>query len=322
MIPVEAATTDELSLRDIYLVLKRRARLILGLTLGLALLTLLWSLLWPKTYASKVVVSLSLANQTNPQGMLNNLPSLSGLAQGFVDLQSTTLLAKDLAASNPTQYYQAKFDDKRGLLNLSARGSTPLEAKERAERILGVARDYLGGRMVEGVRSNIQAALAQTQLDLEAAQESLKRIRAELKTAPDVGQANPTTAAALEARQVDPQAARANSPAYTSLSLDESRFRSQAAQLEARLDTLNRLLNQPEAINQLVGQVLQVQILVPPAEPLRPSFPRPVLFTVVAGVLGLLIGVLWAFIAEALRPQEAAEDASAAAKPAERAAIK
>ncbi|WP_223299805.1 hypothetical protein [Meiothermus taiwanensis] len=44
-----------------------------------------------------------------------------------------------------------------------------------------------------------------------------------------------------------------------------------------------------------------MQVLVPPAEPLRPSFPRPALFTVVAGVLGLLMGVLWAFIAEAVR---------------------
>ena len=79
-------------MRDLYLVLRRNLRLVAGLPLGLAVLTLVLSLLWPKTYTSQVVVSLSLSNQSS-QGLLNNLPSLSGLAQGFVDLLGTRLLA-------------------------------------------------------------------------------------------------------------------------------------------------------------------------------------------------------------------------------------
>lgn len=299
---------DELALRDIYLIFRERRFTILGLTLGLALLTLGASLLWPKTYTSQVVVSLSLANQSSQQ-LLSNLPSLAGLSQGFVDLQSTTLLAKDLGVSDPTRYYKARFDDKRGLLNLSASGRTAAEAQARAERILSVAQNYLRERMIESARSNIRATLTQTQLDLQAAQESLKRIQAELKTSPDQAQSNPTIAAGLEARAVDPQAARAANPGLTSLSLDESRFRSQVAQLQARIDTLTQFLNQPDAINQLVGQALQVQVLVPPAAPLRASFPRPTLFTVIAAVLGLLVGVLWAFIAEAIRPREMLDEA-------------
>lgn len=305
-------TNNEISLRDLYLVLRRNLRRIISLALGLAVLTLLFSLLWPKTYTSKVVVSLSLANQSNQQGLLNNLPSLSGLAQGFVDLQSTTLLAKDLGVSEPPSVYKASFDDKKGLLNLSAKGKTPAIAKERAERILNVARNYLRERMVEGASSNIRAALTQTQLDLQAAKESLKRIRAELASTPDKGQPNATIAAGLEARQVDPQAARASSPGYTSLSLDESRFRSSVAQLEARIDTLKQFLNEPDSINQLVGQALQVQTLVPPAEPLRPTSPRPVLYTAIAAVLGLLLSLLWAFIAEAIRPSDPASPQAAA----------
>lgn len=304
---VENRPSEDISLRDIYLVLNRKRRLIVGLTLLLALLTLGVSLVWPKTYTSKVVVSLSLANQSNQQGLLNNLPSLPGLAQGFVDLQSTTLLARDLGVSEPPSVYKASFDDKKGLLNLSAKGKTPALAKERAERILNVARNYLRERMVEGASSNIRAALTQTQLDLQAAKESLKRIRAELASTPDKGQADATVAAGLEARQVDPQAARAASPGYTSLSLDESRFRSSVAQLEARIDTLKQFLNEPDSINQLVGQALQVQTLVPPAEPLRPTSPRPVLYTAIAAVLGLLLSLLWAFVAEAIRPSSPSE---------------
>lgn len=297
-------TSDEISLRDIYLVLKRRVWRILGLGIALAIVTLLWSLLWPKTYISQVVVSLSLANQSS-QGLLNNLPSLPGLAQGFVDLQNTRLLAEQLEVSDPTRFYSARFDDKRGLLFLTAQGRTSAEAGARAERILSVARKYLEDSLVEGARANIRAAQTQAQLDLRAAQDGLKGIQTQLRLAPDRAASNATVAAGLEARGNDPQTARAANPAYTSLSLDESRLRSQIAQLEARIGTLNDFLRQPQAIGQLVSQALLVQVLVPPAEPLRPSFPRPLLFTVIAGILGLLIGVLWAFVAEAIQPREA-----------------
>ncbi len=295
---------DEVSLRDIYLILKRWSRFIFFLSVGLMISTLIFSLLWPKTYTSQVVVSLSLANQSN-QGLLNNLPSLAGLAQGFVDLQQTRLLANQLDVDDPTRFYKARFDEKRGLLFLTAEGRTAVEANERAERILDVARKYLERNLLEGAQANLRAALAQTRLDLQAARDALKSIQAELAQAPDRAISNPTIAAVLEARGSDPQTARATNPAYTSLSLDESRLRSQIAQLEARINTLNDLLMQPQSTSQLVNQTLLVQVLVPPAEPLRPSFPRPALFTVVAGVLGLLMGVLWAFIAEAVRPPDA-----------------
>jgi uncharacterized protein involved in exopolysaccharide biosynthesis len=296
--------SDELSLRDLYLVLKRRQNLILGLTLGAAILVFAASLVWPKTYSSKVVVSLSLSNQSS-QGLLNNLPSLAGLAQGFVDLQQTKLLANQLGGDDPTRFYKARFDEKRGLLFLTAQGRTAAEAGERAERILQVPRTYLERTLLEGAQPNLRAAQTQARLDLRVVQDGLKGIQAQLRIDPNRAASDATIAAGLEARGNDPQAARAGNPAYTSLSLDESRLRSQIAQLEARITTLTDLLKQPEAIGQLVSQALLVQVLVPPAEPLRPSFPRPVLFTVVAGVLGLLLGVLWAFVAEAIRPREA-----------------
>lgn len=288
------------------MVVRNRRNLILGLTLGLTLLTLVASLVWPKTYTSKVVVSLGLTN-TNQTGLLNNLPSLPALAQGFVDLQSTTLLTKDLGVDEPTRVYKARFDEKRGLLNLEAKGKTPAEARARVERIVNVAQKYLRERMSEGALSNLRANLVQTELDLQSGQESLKRLQAELKNLSAQGRSDATTAAALEARQVSPEAARTASPAYTSLSLDESRLRSQVAQLEAKINTLTPLLTKSDLLSQLVGQALQVQVLVPPAEPLRPSFPRPLLFTVVAGVLGLLVGIFWAFIAEAIKPEPKAQ---------------
>jgi uncharacterized protein involved in exopolysaccharide biosynthesis len=291
--------SDELSLRDLYLVLRRHRYRILGLTLGAAILVFVLSLAWPKTYSAKVVLSLSLNNQSQ-SGVLSNLPSLSGLAQGFVDLQDTALLAKELGVARPREIYNARFDDKKSLLNLSAKGRTPSEARQRAERIVQVATNYLQERMVAGAASNIRALLAQTQLDLESARESLRRIQAELKGLSAEGRSDAVIAAALEARQVGPETARSSSPAFTSLSLDESRLRSTVAQLQARFDTLSSFLDRPEQLGELVGQALQVQVLVPPAEPLRPVSPRPLLYTAIAGMLGLLVGVFWAFLAEAL----------------------
>lgn len=297
------ANSDEISLRDVYLVLKRWTRFILLLTIGAAALVAVVSFLLPRTYSSNVVVSLTLANQQNQQGLLSNLPSLTGLAQGFVDLQSTTLLAQELGVTDPTQFYQARFDDKRNLLNLTATGGSPKEARDRAERILNVARNYLRDQLANGAQANIRAAQTQTQLDLQVARDGLRRIQAQLQSSTGRSSSNGTIAAGLEARGNDPQAARTVNPGLTSLSLDESRLRSEVAKSEARIDTLTKFLKDPEAINQLVGQALLVQVLVPPAEPLRATFPRPVLFTAIAAVLGLLIGLLWAFIAEAVRPR-------------------
>jgi LPS O-antigen subunit length determinant protein (WzzB/FepE family) len=300
---VNEAAKEDLTLNDLFQVLRRQMLLILGLPIGLGLAALIASFLLPKTYTTTVVVSLNLANQTTQQGLLNNLPSLPGLAQGFVDLQNTTLLTQDLKVDDPTRFYQARFDSQKGLLNLRAEGTSPQEARDRAERILNVARNYLRERMVEGAQSNIRAALTQTQLDLQVAKDGLRRIQAQLQSTTSRSSSNETIAAGLEARGNDPQAARTVNPGVTSLSLDESRLRSEIAKSEARIDTLTKFLNQPEQINQLVGQALLVQVLVPPAEPLRATFPRPVLFTAVAAVLGLLIGLLWAFIAEAVRPR-------------------
>lgn len=322
MNPQTQPPTDEITLRELYLLFKKWSLTILAIALGSAVLAFTVSQLLPRTYTSQVVVSLSLVGQPNQglrsdqdlrnnqgllpdQVLLNNRPSLPGLAQGFVDLQNNRLMAEKLEVANPTQFYSVRFDEKRGLLLLTAQGQTAAEAKARAERILVVAREYLENKIAEAVRSNVRAAQAQAQIDLRAAQDGLRGIQAQLRTEPDLVASNPTLAAALEARGIDPQVARTASPAFTSLSLDESRLRSQIAQLEPRINLLTEFLQQPERIGQLVSQALLIQVLVPPAEPLGPTSPRPLLFTVTGGVLGLLLGVLWASVAEAIRPRQA-----------------
>lgn len=298
--------SDELSLRDLYLVLKRRRNLILGLTLGAAIVVFAASLVWPKTYSSKVTVSLSLSTQqlsSQPltSQLLANLPSITGLAGGFGDLLETSSLTQTLGVTQPTRVYRARFDEKKGLWNLMAKGRTPAEAKQNAQKLLRVAQDYVRSRIVETVGQNLEAVLAQARQDQRVAQESLRRLQEELKKTPRNGASD---AAALEAQGTSPLVARSTSPAYTLLSMEESRTRAALAQAQARIEALTAIQANEEELSKLVGQALQAQVLVPPAEPLRPVSPRPLLYTAIAGVLGLLVGVFWAFLAEALAPPQ------------------
>ncbi|PZA06796.1 MULTISPECIES: Wzz/FepE/Etk N-terminal domain-containing protein [unclassified Meiothermus] len=294
---------DEISLRDLYLVLKRNARTILAVPLGAALVTFAISTILPKTYRSQVNLSLSVTSQQQLSGqILANLPSLSGLAGSFQDLLATRELAQTLGVANPASRYQAKFDDKTGVWKLSAKGSSPEEAKRAAEKLLATARDFLEGRLTQTVNSNLAALLAQARIDAEGAQLGLQEIKKALaNTSPTAG-ADAAVAAALESQGVNPLVARASSPAYASLKLQEANLRSQLAQAQARIETYSRLAQNPQEIRALVGQAIQIQILIPPTEPLRPASPKPLLYAAIAAALGLFLGVFWAFLAEALAP--------------------
>lgn len=314
---------DEISLRDLYLVLKRNARMILAVTLGAALVTFAISMILPKTYRSQANLSLSLSIQpfygqqqpTNQQErfsqILANLPSLSGLTGSFQDRLETRELAQSLGVANPASRYQAKFDDKTGIWRLSAKGSSPEEARRATEKLLATARDFLESKLTQTVNSNLAALLAQARIDAESAQIGLQEIKKALANTPPTVGADAAVASALESQGVNPLVARATSPAYASLKLQEANLRSQLAQAQARIETYSRLARNPQEIRTLVGQALQIQLLVAPSEPLRPVSPRPLLYAAIAAVLGLILSVFWAFLAEALAPRRPEPEAAA-----------
>jgi uncharacterized protein involved in exopolysaccharide biosynthesis len=307
---------DEISLRDLYLVLKRNVRIIIAITLGAALITYALSMILPKTYRSQANLSLSVTSQQQLSGqILANLPSLSGLAGSFQDLLETRELAQPLGVGNPASRYQAKFDDKTGVWKLSAKGSSPQEAKRSAERLLATARDFLENKLTQTVNSNLLALLAQARIDAEIAQTGLQEIKKALaNTAPTLS-GDAMVASALESQGVNPLVARSTSPAYASLKLQEANLRAQLAQAQARIETYSRLTQSPKEIRTLVGQALQIQPLVAPSEPLRPVSPRPLLYAAIAAVLGLILSVFWAFLAEALAPRRPEPEAASPRTP-------
>ncbi|NJM84230.1 MAG: ATP-binding cassette domain-containing protein [Tabrizicola sp.] len=144
----------------------------------------------PKRYSSKVTVSLSLLNQTTVAGsglsnqLLVNLPSLLALAQGFGDLLNTKALVSQLDATAPADVYKVQFDEKKGVFSLTAKGETPQESRENAERLLEISQNYIQDNISAAVITNISALITQSKLDLSSAQGNLRVLQESLKQTP------------------------------------------------------------------------------------------------------------------------------------------
>jgi len=296
------------TVRDLYLLFRRSIGIVLIPPLVAGAVTLVVCLRKAKTYTSQAAVSLTVSSQAvvNKEvtgQILANLPSPAGLAQAFTQQIGTHALSKALDAENPDQFFEARFDDRKGLLTLVARGVTPAEARERADKLLLAAQEYLRARIAAAATENMKSALAQATLDLRTAESSLRDVQALLSSkGRPAAPASPTVSAALEAQKVDPQLARSPNAAYAYLTIQEATLQAQLAQSRARAQSLEGVMKDSDALVRLVGQSLQVQVLAPPAEPLRQSAPRPVLSTGLAVAFGLLGGIAAALFKEALRP--------------------
>lgn len=300
--------SDELSLRDVYLVLRRWGRFIAIFTATIAAIVLLVCLVMPKTFISKVTLSLS-ANASSLGGssvtgqLLSNLPSLPGLAEGFSNLLETTALTKELGVDDPQERYKVAFDTKKGVLTLTAKGGTPREAFDNVARLSSVAKTYFTNRVVGVIVTNIDSLISRSRIDLVNTKENLRLLQIELKKTPNetrtldsiipITGANGQPSGALSARGVN--------PAYSTLSVQEATLRTGLAQSQSLIEALEPFKRDPTELGRLVGQAVQLQELTPAAEALRADQPKPALYTALAAVLGLLLSVIWAFIFEALR---------------------
>ena len=301
--------TDEISLRDLYVILHRWRFLIVGLTLGAALVALAVSLVLPKRYESVGVYSLSLETDkmTAP---LTNLPTLTGLMQGYSDSLGTTARTKELAEAVTQGLFAAKYDEKRGLWSLTGVGVTPELAKERADRLMLSAQNYIEDRVSNSVKVNIAGTLEQSKVDLSILEQSLQRIGDAMVTTPQVSNRDGATTAGLEAQSVNPLSARSNNPAFVALAVQQSQLKAQRAQLQARVQTYTELVNNPARLKAFTGQALSIQTIAEPTVPQSATSPRPALIAAIAGILGLLIGLILPFLIEAVRDPEAERTSS------------
>lgn len=260
------------------------------------------ALVLPKTFESQATVAFSvstqqLSGQQVTSQLLASLPAPTALAQAFTQRLETRTVSETLGESVPLRNYEARFEEKKGLLTLKARGRSPEEARKRAEKLLEIAQGYIQERIVTAARANVTSSLAQARLDLSTSEQILKDVRALLRASPKGGGSiSPAVAAGLEALKVDPSIARSSNPAGTFLGLQEAQLSAQVATAKARTDALESVLNDPQALSQLVGQALQLQVLSPPAEPGRKSGPRGTIWAAVAGLAVLAAGALASFV--------------------------
>ncbi len=299
-----------MTFREMYLVMRRSAGLVVATPILAMIVTLAVSWMAQKKYTSEAAVSLTISTQmgsllpfANVQ-LLSNMPPVPGLAQAFVQQVASRATAMALGLEAPEGAFEARFDERKALLSLVATGSTPAQSRERAERLLRVSEGYFQGRVAAVTTDTLKGAAALAKLDLATAEANLRDVQGMLKPGGRPGPpVTPEISAALEAVKVDPRVARSSNLGYAFLTLEEATLQSQFARSQARARALEDLLKDPEALLELTRQSFHIEVLASPTEPIRPSSPRPVRNTALAGLFGLIVGVFGAFVRAALTPR-------------------
>jgi LPS O-antigen subunit length determinant protein (WzzB/FepE family) len=299
---------EEVSLRDVYLVYKRQRVLFWALLLVFPLIGLLVGLLLPKTFASKAVLSLKLQSEqltsqavrsdqfsSDTQQIFSNLPSVPALVQAFqVGLEADQVTTQSGQVLDAT----LKFDEKNGSLELLNSASKPELAKGNVEEILLSATSFMRESVVDSLKANVEARLARVRFDREIAQanvDGLRLVRQQLR-----GSSDTVIAAALENQRVNAPVARSSDPSRVSLELQEAGLRGQLAQLDGTVKVLSLLIDDPQRLERLAGQVFQVQRLIPASLPTAPDSPKIGFLVALMTAVGLVVALIAPLVREAI----------------------
>jgi hypothetical protein len=305
---------EELSLRDVYLVYKRQRVLFWSLVLVFPLMGLLFGLLSPKTFASKTILSLKLQSEqltsqavqsdqfsSDTQQIFSNLPSVPALVQAFqVGLEADQVMTQ----TGQVLDAKLKFDEKNGSLELLNSASKPELAKGNVEKLLLSATHFMRERVVDSLKANVEARLARVRFDREITQanvDGLRLVRQQMRDSSD-----PVIAAALENQRVKAPVARSSDPSRVSLELQEAGLRGQLAQLDGTVKVLSLLIDDPQRLERLAGQVFQVQRLIPASLPSAPDSPKIGFLVALMTAIGLVVALIMPLVREAINEPSAA----------------
>ena len=321
---------DEISLRDLYLILKRQSRWILTATALVTVAVFAVSSLWPPTYESEAVAQALVLDQGadlsgNQDGgrlgfplatyVFRTLPSGPALGMGFSKQIETEGPYVDRVIGETRLKIKGRFDEKKNLLTISVRGPDPEEARQFAQDLISAFDDYVKDRVFRSAAANLAGALAQSRLQLASVRSQIAELEAALAKVPPVD-AGTDAQTALESDGVAPNVARASNPALAYLGLELAKQQSQLANLNSEIASLEALTGDPAQLRRLSEQVAQVNVLSPPAVPEEPVAPRVLLNTALAALLTLMLAVFAAFLREAVAAEPA--ELSAAPAPASR----
>ncbi len=197
---------------------------------------------------------------------------------------------------------KVSYDAKRGYIRLQATATTPAAARDRARRLVEAAEKRFTEAAVVAVRTSLAKEAAQLEGDVRALKEQIRQLEASLNALPRGG--TPPPPAVLESAGVSPLVAQSADPARTYLRLELAKARAALAAKQARQKELAYLLGDDKALSALAAGSLGVRLVSEPGLPERPVAPRVLLNTALALVLGLFLGVFWAFLQAALEPPE------------------
>ncbi len=290
---METYPEDELTLRDLYLILKRRARLIWSGAIGLALVAFAISALMPKTYESAAVFSVASSKGAKPAALVEAFKARLGTA-GF---------AKQLGEGDRVTWAKVRYDEKKGYLRLTASAHDPETARARAVALAEAAsEDFVADQLVS-LKQELEKERADLRTTLLALTERQKVLEASLRALPK-GIATPNAGEALRSMGVDPLVAESPDPAAAYLRLELAKVEADVAAKTGRLKQLEALLSDEAALRRLAEARSPLRLVASPGLPLEPVAPRPLLNTALAFVLGLFLAVFWAFLQAALEPPE------------------
>jgi uncharacterized coiled-coil protein SlyX len=320
---------DEISLRDLYLMLKRQSRWILTVTVLVTAAVFAVSSLWPPTYESEAVAQALVLNQDGtalefPAAayVFRTLPAGPALGVGFSKQIETNGPYVARVIGDATVEVRSRFDDKKNLLSITVAGGDPEETWQFALDLISAFDDYVKDRVFQSAGANLAGALAQSRLKLRSVRSQIDELEASLAKVPQLSTSEDAQTA-LESDEVPPNVARASNPALAYLGLELAKQQAQLANLNAEIASLEALAADPAQLRRLSEQVAQVNVLSPPAVPEEPVAPRVMLNTALAAVLSLMLAVFLAFLREAIAAEpglNAAPAPASHAKPDEAAA--
>ena len=297
-IPNPTSLADEISLRDVFLVLKRWWWLTLSLPILLAISAFLIGSALPKVYSSRGLLSLTTL-KTEPtqtpdtidlerRSLFANLPLPNALAQGFED----SLNENRINAENQPNM-RTEFDEIRNLLVFKVDASSGTLASQKVEQGLKGAQAYFRKQITEAILVNATATIAQTQQALSVSQQTLVQLGR-----PNSSKNTNNSSAALESNGIDPQIARSSNPGAAYIGLEEAKLQTEIARGNAKITALEKLKSNPQRLNTVVDLYLRAQVLASPSQNENQTEPKPVLYTVIALILGLFIGIILPFALE------------------------
>ncbi|GEM_PF-1616697 len=317
---------DEISLRDLYQVLKKSSKFIVGFTLFAAVSVFVISFLLPKKYMSEAIVqaivSPPTATSPGPSGVdTQGASSLSAIFKAMPTGQSFSYgFNKQIETKGPyvervlgkaEVKVKSNFDSKKNLLTIRAIGGSAREAQQFVALLLNAFDTYVKNSVYEHAKTNLAGALAQARVSLDSINSQIKQLNNAFNNTP-AAKADRDSQLALEASGTAVNVAGSDNPALAYLSLQIAGKKARQAELNSYINLLVKMSDNPEELRRLSEQVAQVNVLSPPALPDRPVSPRILLNSAIAAILALMMAVFWTF----LRAAVSAEEPSAAPSPA------